>query len=80
MEQPILDVISKRVEEKEAIRSCQHGFAKEKSCLTSLVAFYGGDWPGRRGRAVDVVHLGFSEAFDPVSHTPHREAQEVRAG
>ena len=39
MEQLILDVISKQVEEKKVIRSSQHGFSKGKPCLANLVAF-----------------------------------------
>jgi len=56
MEQLILDVIIKQVEEKKVIRSSQHGFTKEKSCLTNLIAFYDGmtGWVDE-GRAVDVV-------------------------
>ncbi|GAB0186867.1 mitochondrial enolase superfamily member 1 [Grus japonensis] len=42
MEQLILDVISKHVEEKKVIRSDQRGFTKGKSCLTNLIAFYDG--------------------------------------
>ena len=42
MEQLILEVIIKQVEEKKAIRSSQHGFTKAKSCLTNLIAFYYG--------------------------------------
>jgi len=42
LEQLILEDISKRVEEKKVIRSSQYGFTKEKSCLTSLTAFYDG--------------------------------------
>jgi len=41
MEQLILDVIIKQVEEK-VIRSSQHGFTKGKSCLTNLIVFYNG--------------------------------------
>jgi len=39
------------------------------SCLTNLIAFYHGvaGWVDE-GRAVDVVHLEFSKAFDTVSH------------
>ncbi|PKU36611.1 rna-directed dna polymerase from mobile element jockey-like [Limosa lapponica baueri] len=69
MEQLILDVVSKNAEEKKVIGSSQHGFAKGKSCLINLIAFYDGmtgwvdEW-----RAVDVVYLDFSKAFDTVSH------------
>jgi len=65
----ILDAISKQVEEKKIIRSSQHGFTKGKSCLTSLIDFHDGmtGWVDE-GRAVDVVYLGFSKAFDTVSH------------
>ena len=42
MEQLILEVINKQVEEKKVVRSSQHGFTKEKSCLTNLIAFYDG--------------------------------------
>lgn len=38
MEQLNPHVITKYVEEKNAIRSSQHGFTKEKSCLTYLVS------------------------------------------
>ena len=42
MEQLILEVFIKQVEEKKVIRSSQHGFTKGKSCLTNLIAFYHG--------------------------------------
>jgi len=69
MEQHFLEVINKQVEEKKVIRSSQHAFLKGKSCLTNLIAFYDDmtDWVDE-GRAVDVVYLDFSKAFDTVSH------------
>ena len=80
MEQLILEVIKKQVEENKVIRSSQHGFTKGKSCLTNLIAFYNGmtGWVGE-GRAVDVVYLDFSKAFDSLPWYPPREAQEVWA-
>ena len=69
MDQLIMEVTIMQVEEKKVIRSSQHGFTKGKSCLTNLIDFYDGmtGW-GDEGRAVDVVYLDFSEAFDTVSH------------
>jgi len=69
MEQLILEVINKQVEEKKVIRSSQHGFTKGKSCLANLIAFYNGmtGWVDE-GRAMDVVYLDFRKAFNTVSH------------
>jgi len=65
---PIL-VIFKQVEDKKIIRSSQRGFIKGKSCFTNLIAFYDGmkEWVDD-GRAMDVVYLDFSKAFDTVSY------------
>uniref|UniRef100_A0A669Q825 Reverse transcriptase domain-containing protein n=1 Tax=Phasianus colchicus TaxID=9054 RepID=A0A669Q825_PHACC len=69
MEQLVLDAISRQLEEKEVIRSSQHVFTRGRSCLTNLVAFYDvvSGWVDG-GKAVDVVYLDFSKAFDTVSH------------
>ncbi|PKU47486.1 rna-directed dna polymerase from mobile element jockey-like [Limosa lapponica baueri] len=69
IEKLILNAISKHVEEKKIINSGQHGFTKGKSCMTNLLAFYDRmtGWVDE-GRAVDVVYLDFSKAFDTVSH------------
>jgi len=65
----LLDVISKQVEEKSIIRSSQHGFTKEKSCLINLIAFYDGmtSWVDE-GRTMDVVYLNFSKALGTFCH------------
>ena len=56
--------------DNRGIRPSQHGFTKGRSCLTNLISFY--DLVTRlvdEGKAVDVVYLGFSKAFDTVSHS-----------
>jgi len=48
----------------------QHEFMKGRLCLTNLISFY--DWVSRlvnEGKAVNVVYLEFSKAFDMVSHS-----------
>ena len=67
MEQVILGEITWHVHSIWGIRPSQHGFMKGKSCLTN---FY--DWVIRlvdEGKAVDVVYLDFSKAFNAVSHS-----------
>ena len=69
MGQLILEVITKQVEKKKVIRSSQHGFTMGKPCLTNLIALYNGvTGCVDVGRAVDVVYLDFSKAFDTVCH------------
>ena len=66
----VLDTLSKQLEEQKAIGRSQHGSTKGKSCLTNPTAFSDviTGWVGG-GRAVDVVCLDFSKAFDTVFHT-----------
>ncbi|KAK4810025.1 LOW QUALITY PROTEIN: hypothetical protein QYF61_005088 [Mycteria americana] len=66
MEQIILSAITRHVENNQGIKPSQHGFRKGRSCLTNLISFYD-KW--MRGKAVDVVYLDFSKAFDRVSHS-----------
>ncbi|CAM5151921.1 unnamed protein product [Natator depressus] len=70
MEQVLKESILKRLEERKVIRNSQHGFTKGKSCLTNLIAFYD-EITGSvdEGKAVDVLFLDFSKAFDMVSHS-----------
>ena len=52
------------------IRPSQRRFTKGRSCLTNLISFY--DLVTHlvdEGKAVDVVYLDFSKAFDTVSHS-----------
>ena len=69
MEQIVLREIMLHVWDNWGTRLSQHGFMKGRSCLTNLISFYD---PVTRlvdeGKAVDVVYLDFSKAFDTVSH------------
>ncbi|PKU45456.1 rna-directed dna polymerase from mobile element jockey-like [Limosa lapponica baueri] len=70
MEQIILSAITQHMKDTQAIRPSQHGFMRGRSCLTNLISFY--DKVTRlvdEGKAVDVVCLDFSKAFDTVSHS-----------
>jgi len=60
MEELVLEVIIKQVEEKKVIRSSQHVFTKRKSCLTNLIAFYDGmtGWESR-GCCLPRLQQGF---------------------
>ncbi|KAK4810717.1 hypothetical protein QYF61_007691 [Mycteria americana] len=69
MERFILSVLNRHVQANQGIRPSQHGFMKGRSCLTNLISFY--DKVTRlvdEGKAVDVIYLDFSKAFDAVSH------------
>ncbi|CAM5096048.1 unnamed protein product [Natator depressus] len=70
MEQVLKESILKHLEERKVIRNSQHGFTKGKLCLTNLIAFYD-EITGSvdEGKAVDVLFLDFSKAFDTVSHS-----------
>ena len=58
------------VRDNRGIRPSQHGFTKGRSCLTNLISFYDlGTRLVDEGKAVDVVYLDFSKAFDTVSHS-----------
>ncbi|CAM4715861.1 unnamed protein product [Caretta caretta] len=70
MEQVLKETLLKHLEERKVIRNSQHEFTKGKSCLTNLIAFYD-EITGSvdMGKAVDMIYLDFSKAFDPVSHS-----------
>ena len=55
--------------DNRGIRSSQHGFMKGKSCLINLISVYDQvTHLVNEGKAVDIVYLDFSRAFDTVSH------------
>ena len=65
----VISACRETMRKAKVIRNSQHGFTKGKSCLTSLIAFYGHITTWANGeRAVDVIYLVFSKAFDTVSH------------
>ena len=70
MEQIILGETTQHMRGIQGIGPSQHGFIKGRSCLTDLISLY--DWVTRlvdKRKAVDVVYLVFSKAFDTVSHS-----------
>jgi len=70
MKQTVLKEITRHVWDNRGIRPSQHGFIKGRSCSTNLISFT--DLVTRlvdEGKAVDVVYLDFSKAFDTVSHS-----------
>jgi len=63
----ILSALTRHVKDNEGIRPIQHGFMKGRTCLTNLISCY--DQVTHlvdEGKAVDVVYLDFSKAFDAV--------------
>ncbi|PKU31106.1 rna-directed dna polymerase from mobile element jockey-like [Limosa lapponica baueri] len=70
MEQIILSAIMRHMTDTQAIRPSQHRFMSGRSCFTNLISFC--DKVTRlvdEGKAVDVVYLDFSKAFDTVFHS-----------
>ena len=69
MEWIISRAITDLLKVSEEIRSSQYSFMNGSSCLTNLVSFY--DKVTHlvdEGKAVSVVYLDFSKAFDTVPH------------
>jgi len=70
MEWFILSALTRHVKHKHGIRPSQHEFMKGRSSLTSLISFC--DQSTHlvdEGKAVDVIYLDFSKAFDTVPHS-----------
>ena len=57
------------MKDKKVIGRKQHENTNEQSCLTNSIAFYDEMISSvGKGRAVVIVYLDFSMAFDTVSH------------
>jgi len=65
----ILSALNRHVKNNQGIRPSQHGFMKGRSSLTNLISFYDQvTCLVDEGKAVDVVYLDFSKAFNAVPH------------
>ena len=65
MEQIVLRETTRHVQDNRGIRPSQHGFTKGRSCLTNRIS--SNDLVTHlvdERKAVDVVYLDFSKAFD----------------
>jgi len=63
-------VLTGHVKDSQGFKPSHHGFLKGRSCLTNLISFY--EQATRlvdEGKAVDVIYLDFSKAFDTFSHS-----------
>ncbi|PLS49478.1 hypothetical protein CYV29_15670, partial [Carnobacterium maltaromaticum] len=69
LEKILRDRIYSHLEENGLISDRQHGFVQGRSCLTNLIEFF--EEVTKlidEGRAVDVIYMDFSKAFDKVPH------------
>jgi len=70
MERIISGTIMDQIKVNQGIRPSQHGFTNGRSCLTNLISFYGKlTRLVDEGKAVSVVYLDFSKAFDTVPYS-----------
>lgn len=79
MEQIILSVMTQHKQDKQGIRPRQHGFRKGRSFLTDLIFSDEVTCVLNKGKAVDVVCLDCSKAFDTVSYSTFLEKLAAHA-
>jgi len=66
----VLSALTGYVKDNQGIRPSQYAFTKGRSCLTSLISFYDQvTCLVDEGKAVDVVYLDYSKAFDTVTYS-----------
>ncbi|GAB0175731.1 mitochondrial enolase superfamily member 1 [Grus japonensis] len=67
MEQIISSAITRHIQDNQVIRPSQRGFMKGRSCLTNLIFYDKVTCLVDERKAMDVIYLDFSKAFDIVS-------------
>ena len=59
----------RHMEERKVIGDNEYGFTEGSSCLTNVMVLSNDATVSvDKGRATDIIHLDFSEAFDIVLH------------
>jgi len=70
IEQIILSAVTRHVQDNQVIRPSQHGFMTGRSCLANPISFYDKvTHLADEEKAVHVVYLDISKAFDTVPHS-----------
>jgi len=69
MEQIILHAFTRHTQDNQGTRPSQHGFMQGRSCLTNVISYDKVTCLVDEGKAVDIVCLDFSKAFDTISHS-----------
>ena len=72
LEKMLRDRIYAHLEENGLVSDRQHGFVWGRSCLTNLIEFF--EEVTKKideAKAVDVVYMDFSKAFDKIPHGRH---------
>ena len=69
MERMVRKNLLRHLDENDFLSPSQHGFVSRRSCLTNLLESLE-DWTNiiDQGRALDIIYLDLSKAFDTVPH------------